>query len=98
MAAKTRRYPGIRFFGSITGFIWDQGSTTTGAVGTTTTNIAEASIGDVVAVQPATPTTGIVYSGYVSAATVVTIIGQNVTSGTIDPASKTFTITVTRPQ
>ena len=46
---------------------------------------------------PLAQTTGIVYSGTVSAASTVTVRGQNVTAGTIDPASTTFSVIVLRP-
>ena len=41
-----------------------------------------------------TPTTGIIYTGFVSSADTVTVRATNITAGAVDPASGTFRATV----
>lgn len=41
-----------------------------------------------------TPTTGIIYTGFVSLADTVTVRANNYTAGAVDPASGTFRVTV----
>jgi hypothetical protein len=78
-------------------FTWDIGSTGTLVEATTTVNVPGVKTGDIVMVQPNTPATGFQYSGYVSAASVVTLRAVNATTGTVDPASITGTVLVLRP-
>ena len=94
MSAKARRT--FRTIGSAT-VAWNQASTAAGAASTTTASIPGAQPGDAVLVTPFAQTTGIVYSGTVTAASTVTVRGQNVTASTIDPAATTFAVIVLRP-
>ena len=94
MSAKARRT--FRIIGS-TSFTWNQASAAAGAAGSTTTSVPGAEPGDSVLVTPLAHTTGIVHSGIVSAPGVVTVRGQNVTSGAIDPAVTSFAVLVLRP-
>lgn len=58
-----------------------------------TTTLTGAVVGDLVTVTPATaPTSGIMFSGYVSAADTITVRGANVTLSPINPTSITFSI------
>lgn len=92
MPAKARNR--FRVIGSYTG-TWDPGATTT--VDTTTVNVPGAQTTDAVLVTVQTPTTGIIYSGYVSALGVITLRAQNVTAGSLNAASTTLTVIVLRP-
>ena len=94
MSAKARRT--FRTIGSAT-VAWNQGSTGAGAASATTASIPGAQPGDAVLVTPFAQTTGIVYSGAVTATSTVTVRGQNVTTGSIDPAATTFSVLVLRP-
>jgi hypothetical protein len=94
MSAKARRT--FRTIGSAT-ITWNQASTSAGTGVTTTAAIPGARQGDAVIVTPLVPTAGIIYSATVSAASTVTVRGQNVTAITIDPAATTFAIIVLRP-
>lgn len=72
---------------------WDVGSLATlASASTTTTNLPGVKVGDGILVTPDAPATGFQYSGYVSAAGTVTLRATNGTSGTVDPASTTFTV------
>jgi len=94
MPAKARRT--FRTIGSTT-LSWNQSSTSAGAGATTTTTVPGAQVGDSVLVTPFTHTTGIVYSGIVSANSIVTVRGQNVTAGAVDPALVSLAVLVLRP-
>ncbi len=94
MSAKARRT--FRTIGSAT-ITWNQASTVAWAGATTNADVPGAQPGDAVLVTPLAPTAGMVYSATVSAASAVTVRGQNVTASTIDPASTTFAIIVLRP-
>jgi hypothetical protein len=94
MSAKARRT--FRTIGS-TSFTWDQASTAAGAAAVTTTSVPGAQPGDSVLVTPLTHTAGIVYTGIVSAKSVVPVRGQNVTAGAVDPASTSLAVLVLRP-
>lgn len=94
--AKGRKPIGLRL--SVTArFTWDIGSIATLVEATTTVNVPGVKVGDIVMVTPDTPATGFQYSGYVSAASVVTLRAVNATAGTVDPASIAGTVLVLRP-
>lgn len=62
---------------------------------TTTVTVTGAQTGDSVIVNPSTALeAGLVVYGYVSAADTVTIVANNPTAGAIDPASRTYYVTV----
>jgi len=62
---------------------------------TTTVTVTGAQTGDSVIVNPSTALeAGIVVYGYVSAADTVTIVANNPTAGAINPASRTYYVTV----
>lgn len=62
-----------------------------------TITVPGAAVNDVVTLGlPAAPTAGIVFTAFVSAADTVTVRAFNVTSGTIDPASATYAVKVTK--
>ncbi len=62
-----------------------------------TITVTGAAAGDSVQVNPnGAPETGLIWSGYVSAADTVTVRLANVTTGAIDPASRTWRATVTK--
>lgn len=66
-----------------------------GAEATQTVTVDGARTGDVVLVQPATKTTGIVDNlGVVTASNTVTVYAQNTTTGNITPGAKTYRIVV----
>lgn len=71
------------------------------AAGTTaelTITVTGAAVGDDVSVVPnGAPESGLVWSGYVSAADTVKVRLANITSGAIDPASRTWRATVRKP-
>lgn len=60
-----------------------------------TASVGGAQLGSVVAVSAPSLDSGLVASGYVSAAETVTVRVSNVTVGAIDPASQDFLISVT---
>lgn len=75
--------------------VHDFGSITTINTATTTLTVTGAQTGDTVIVNPSTALeAGLVVYGYVSAADTVTIVANNPTSGSIDPASRTYYVTV----
>lgn len=96
MATKSRAVPGLRFAGS-GNVTWDIGSKGTLTEATTTIEIPGAQVGDLVIVTPNTAAVGFQYSGYVSAASVVTLRATNATTGTVDPASIVASVLVLRP-
>lgn len=72
---------------------FDFPSSTVGTAQTTTLSIAGASVGDPVLIGlPSSPTTGVVFDGYVSSANTVTIRANYLT--TVDPGSQTFKVKV----
>jgi hypothetical protein len=71
----------------------DFGAIGAGLIGSTTATVSGARAGDGVQITGAS-TTGIIYYGVVTANNTVTIYAQNVTSGSINPASTTFRIIV----
>lgn len=75
----------------------DFGNITAVNTATTTLTVTGATAGDAVIVTPSTALeAGIVVYGYVSAADTVTIVANNPTAGAIDPASRTYYVTVLR--
>lgn len=73
----------------------DFGNITAVNTDTTTLTITGAQTGDSVIVNPSTALeAGIVVYGYVSAADTVTIVANNPTAGAINPASRTYYVTV----
>lgn len=73
----------------------DFASVTSVNTGTTTLTVTGAAAGDSVIVTPSTALeAGLVVYGYVSAADTVTIVANNPTAGAIDPASRTYYVTV----
>lgn len=95
MSAQARRH-GFLFIGQGR-FTWDVGSTLTLAMDTAATvNIRGARVGDDVNVVLDAPDNAFVYDGYVSATDVITLRAHNVSGGTVNPASTTATVTVTR--
>ena len=65
------------------------------ATATTTLTITNAAIGDSVLVTPSTTLeAGLVIYGYVSSANTITLVANNPTAGAINPASRTYYITV----
>ena len=73
----------------------DYGSIGAVATATTTLTVTGAAAGDTVLVTPSTALeAGIVVYGYVSAADTVTIVANNPTAGAIDPASRTYYVSV----
>jgi len=73
----------------------DFGSIAAGATAELTATVTGAVSGDVVIVTPTgAPEAGLIWTGYVSAADTVTIRLANVTTGAIDPASRTWNIEV----
>lgn len=72
----------------------DFGSIAGAAQASTTTTVTGARSGDAVLVTPSADTTGIIYSGVVTANDTVTIYAKNFTAGAIDPASTTFRVIV----
>ena len=51
-------------------------------------------VGQSVIIQPSTPTPGVIFMGYVSAADVVTVIATNITGAAIDPAAMYYRVEV----
>lgn len=73
----------------------DFGNITAVNTDTTTLTVTGAQTGDSVIVNPSTALeAGIVVYGYVSAADTVTIVANNPTAGAINPASRTYYVTV----
>lgn len=73
------------------------GSLTTLTSADLTITVTGAAVQDIVSLGlPAAPTAGIVFTAFVSATDTVTVRAFNVTSGTIDPASATYAVTVTK--
>ncbi len=93
---KSRAVPGLRLAGSAK-VAWDIGSTGTLVAATTTVAVPLAQVGDIVVATPATPRSGFVYQGYVSAPSVVTLTAINCTTGTVDPDSVIVSVLVIRP-
>ena len=77
--------------GTLTNYNFPSGAA--GAAATTTLSIAGASLGDPVLIGlPTSPTTGVVFDGYVASANTVTIRCNYL--GTIDPPPQTFKVKV----
>lgn len=75
--------------------VHDYGSIGAVAVATTTTTVTGAAAGDTVLITPSTALeAGINVYGYVSAADTITIVANNSTAGAIDPASRTYYVSV----
>lgn len=75
--------------------VHDFASITAVNTATTTLTVTGAQTGDSVIVNPSTALeAGIVVYGFVSAADTVTIVANNPTAGAIDPASRTYYVTV----
>ena len=75
--------------------VHDFGSIGSIATATTTTTVTGAAAGDTVLITPSTALeAGLVVYGYVSAADTITIVANNPTSGSIDPASRTYYVAV----
>ena len=75
--------------------VHDFGSIGSVATATTTTTVTGAAAGDTVLITPSTALeAGIVVYGYVSAADTITIVANNPTAGAIDPASRTYYVSV----
>lgn len=74
--------------------VFDFGSISAQSQSSTTAAVTKAAQGDAVIVTPLVDTSGIIYSGVVTAADTVTIYAKNFTSGAINPASTTFRIVV----
>ncbi len=73
----------------------DFGNITAVNTDTTTLTVTGAQTGDSVIVNPSTAIeAGIVVYGYVSAADTVTLVANNPTAGAINPASRTYYVTV----
>lgn len=73
----------------------DFGSISTVSTATTTQTVTGAAAGDTVLITPSTALeAGLVVYGYVSAADTITIVANNPTAGSIDPASRTYYILV----
>jgi hypothetical protein len=65
------------------------------ATSTTTVTVAGAATGDTVLITPSTALeAGLVIYGYVSAADTITIVANNPTAGAINPASRTYYVSV----
>lgn len=62
-----------------------------------TVTVPGASVGDIVDLGlPAAPAAGLVFSAFVSAASVVTVRAMNITAGAIDPASAAYRLRVSK--
>jgi hypothetical protein len=73
----------------------DFGSIGAVATATTTTTVTGAAAGDTVLVTPSTALeAGINVYGYVSSSNTVTIVANNSSAGSIDPASRTYYVSV----
>lgn len=70
------------------------GSINTAAQEESQQTVAGAELGDLVVVTADFDTTGILLSGYVSAANTVEVVASNLTGGAVDLASGTFNIKV----
>ena len=76
--------------GSVT---YDFPSQAIGTAATTTVNVAGASVGDPVLIGlPSSPTTGVVFDGYVASSNIVTIRCNYL--GSVNPPSQTFRVKV----
>jgi len=66
-----------------------------GAISTTTATVPNTAVGDTVLITPSTALeAGLVVYGYVSAVNTVTLVANNPTAAAINPASRTYYITV----
>jgi len=96
-------YEAIKSFGTIKGVYSssvtiDIANITANSTVTTTATVTGCRVNATnpctVIVQTQTPTTGIITDGYVSSDDTVTIRAMNITTGAINPVSKTYQITV----
>lgn len=74
--------------------VFDFGSIAGQTQSSTTVTVTGARSGAVVLVTPLADTSGVIYSGVVTANDTVTIYAKNYTAGAIDPASTTFRVIV----
>lgn len=92
---KARR--GFRQVGS-NNVVWDAPAITPGGgVQSTTLSVPGAKVGDAVVVTPDLPTNGVVYGGYVSGVSTVTLTALNVTSSSVNPPATGYAVVVFRP-
>ena len=73
----------------------DFGSISAASQSSLTITVTGAAVGDeVILALPATPTAGIVFNAFVSAANTVTIRASNITGSPVDPAAATYGVIV----
>lgn len=74
--------------------VFDFGSISAQSELSTAVTVTGARSGDSVSVTPSTNTSGVIYTGVVTANDAVTLYAKNFTAGAINPASTTFRIIV----